>query len=260
MYIHGDLTYKINGCLFEVYNTLGNAKRERAYEKSLQIEMLSRGLQAERQKKFEVFYFMHRVGFYYIDLLVEDTVIVELKVLPETSPRHQAQLISYMKGYNRPLGILANFGDVSLKHYTFRNKRNLETPLRDDFDFDKMNLEHKGEIKELLFMANRILITLGPGYFHQIYRRAFYYELKKAGIRFYVEKDAPVWYQNYIVDSEEVNFFIINGDLLLSILAVRKLDAQILSEFRNHIRDFSLKKGLIFNFNALHLTFKYIRF
>jgi GxxExxY protein len=50
------------------------------------------------------------VGFYYLDVLVEDTVIVELKAVPEVLALHKAQLISYLKGYNKPLGILANFG------------------------------------------------------------------------------------------------------------------------------------------------------
>ena len=78
---------------------------------------------------------------------------------------------------HKPLGMLANFGGNLLQHQTFPNKLPLKTPLRDDFDFDKIALASKAEIKDVLFMANRILITLGVGYFHQIYRRAFYYEL-----------------------------------------------------------------------------------
>lgn len=256
--MHEDLTYKINGCLFTVYNTLGNIWKEEVYEKALFLELQSQGLKAERQKEFEVFYFDKRVGEYRIDLLVEEQVIVELKAVPEIFPLDQAQLISYLKGYHKPVGILANFGGLSLEHLTFPNKLHLKTPLRDDFDFDKIQLESKDEIKDLLLMANRILVTLGVGYFHQVYRRAFYYELKQAHVRFDVAKEVTAMYHHQPLDSKEVNFFII-GDLLLSVVAVQSLHNLLMSKFQKYIRYFRLKRGLIFNFNALHLDFKYVK-
>ena len=254
--MHKKLTYAINGSLFKVYNTLGNIWREETYEKALELELNSQGLKAERQKKFEVYYFNQCVGRYRVDMLVEDTVIIELKAVPQITPLNQAQLISYLKGFNKPLGILANFGSFSLEHRTFPNKAHLKTPLRDDFDFDKVNTKHKEAIKDLLIMANRILITLGAGYFHHIYRRAFYYELKTAGVDFQIAKEISAKYQSKILDSREVNFFVI-GDLLLSAVAVKELDEIILSRFINYIRHFRLKRGLIFNFNALRLDYRY---
>ncbi len=256
--MHKELTYTINGCLFKIHSNLGSIWKEKTYEKALELELHSQGLKAECQKKFHVFYFDKRVGSYSLDVLVEDKVIVELKAVPITSPLHKAQLISYLKGYDKPLGILANFGCTSLDHHTYPNKLHLKTPLRDSFDFDKVQTEGKGDIKELLLMANRILINLGAGYFHQIYRKAFYYELKSAGISFHFTKDIFAKYHNETLGSKEVNFFII-GDLLLSVIAVKELDSLLLSKFKSYIRYFKLKRGLIFNFNALHLDFRYLR-
>ena len=256
--MYENLTYAINGCLFKVYNTLGNIWKEKTYEKALESELHFRELKAERQKEFEVFYFDKRVGYYYVDLLVEHRVIIELKAVPEIFPLHRAQLISYLKGYNKPLGILANFGGTSLEHQTFPNKLHLTTPLRDDFDFDKIGSEGKEDIKDLLHMGNRILVTLGPGYFHQIYRRAFYHELKLARISFEIVKEIVAKYRNEKAGSREVNFLIV-GDLLLAVVAVKKLNALTLSKFRNYIKYFKLKRGIIFNFNALCLNFKYLR-
>jgi GxxExxY protein len=142
--MHEDLTYAINGCLFTVYNTLGNIWKEEVYEKALAMELQSRGIQAERQKEFDVYYFDRQVGKYRLDLLVVDQVIVELKAVPEMVPLHRAQLISYLKGAQKPVGILANFGGMSLEHQTFPNKLHLKTPLRDDFNFDKIRLEYEG--------------------------------------------------------------------------------------------------------------------
>ncbi|MCP4112561.1 MAG: GxxExxY protein [Desulfobacteraceae bacterium] len=254
--MHEQLTYAINGCMFEVFRKLGNIWNEDVYQSAAELELRSRGMKAEPQKKYDVFYFDKRVGHYKADLLVEDTVVVELKVVPNIFPLHRAQLISYLKGMNKPLGILANFGGFKAECQTFPNILHLKTPLRDDFDFDKIRLEGKESIKELLFMANRILTTLGAGYFHQIYRRAFYCELKEAGIDFEIKKEIPARYRNKTIGSKEVNFFII-GDMLLSAIAVKELDSLILNKFCNFGRYLKRKQGLIFNFNALHLDFKY---
>lgn len=252
------LTYAINGCLFKVFNTLGNIWHEEVYEKALALELRSRGLSAERQKKFEVFYFDKSVGHYRIDLLVEDTVILELKVADKLSALHEAQLISYLKGYGRPLGILANFGEKSVKHKTFPNLVSAENPLEDRFDFDKIQTEGKEKIRGLLLMANRILVTLGPGYFHQIYRRAFSHELKAGGFEFESVNTVTASYQSQKIGEKDVNFFIL-GDLLLSAVAVKKLDSPTLSRFRHYISHFSLKRGLIFNFRSLCLDFVYFQ-
>jgi GxxExxY protein len=253
-----ELTYKINGCLFAVYNELKNIWMEEVYEKALHLELLAQGLKAERQKEFEVWYFEKQVGIYRLDLLVEDFVIVELKAVPQTFPLHQAQLISYLKGFQKPIGILANFGAESLEHWTFPNKLVQKQAMQDNFDVDKIQLESKDEIRDLLVMANRILVTLGPGYFHQIYRRAFYYELQQANVPFEVAKEVKAIYRQQELDSKEVRFFLI-GDLLLSAVAVQSIDDLLLSKFQHYIEYYRLTRGLLVNFNALHLDFKYMK-
>ena len=255
--MHKPLTYAINGCLFKVYNAIGNIWSEDVYEKALESELRSQGLAVQRQKEFEVFYFDKRVGRYRTDLLVEDTVIVELKAVSHLLPLHHAQLISYLKGFDKPLGILANFGARLVEHATYPNKTDQKTPLTDHFDFEKICLQGKDDIKDLLVMANRILVTLGAGYFHQIYRRAFYWELKQSGVSFETAGKVVATYKNQRLGEKEVNFLIV-GDLLLSAVAVNELNNLTVSRFRNYIRHFGLKQGLIFNFNAVCLDFRYV--
>ncbi|MFP4309708.1 MAG: GxxExxY protein, partial [Desulfococcaceae bacterium] len=246
-----------NGCLFNVHNALGNIWNEDVYEKALESEMTSQGLSVQRQKEFEVAYFDQKVGHYRTDLLVEDTVIVELKAVHRLLPLHRAQLISYLKGFGKPLGILANFGGASMEHATYPNKTERKKALTDQFDFEKIQMNGKEEIKDLLLMANRILVNLGPGYLHQIYRRALYWELKQSGVAFETAKTVIAKYRNEKVGEKAVNFFII-GNLLLSAVAAKELDNLIVSRFRNYIRHFHLKRGLIINFNAVHLDFRYL--
>jgi len=253
--MHTKLTYKINGCLFRVHNNLKKIWNENIYETACQLDLQAQGLQAECQKKFEVFYFDQRVGHYKIDILVENTVIIELKAVQEVLPLHKAQLISYLKGYNKPVGILANFGEPSLSHRTFANKFD-QNALKDTYDFAKVQIKEKHKIKDLLEIANRILVTLGVGYLAQIYRRAFYYELKLSKIEFDVIKELKANYLDQYVGSKEVNFFIV-GDLLLSVVAVQELNRESLSEFVSYMKYLKCKRGLIFNFNALHLDYRY---
>ena len=254
--MYEDLTYQINGCLFKVYNTLGNIWKEDVYEHALELELKDQGLLAERQKEFDVSYLSWRVGRYRLDLVVEDRVIVELKALPEIFPLHRAQLISYLKGYNKPVGILANFGGTSLQHQTFPNLLHRQHPLEDRFDYNKLTLPEKGKIRELLLMANRILVTLGAGYLPQIYRRAFYYELKSAGVDFGIVKEVAAHYHNTVLETTEVNFFQL-GDLLLSVVAVNTLDHLFLLKFRNYVKHLDCRRGLVFNFNSITLDFRY---
>ena len=107
-------------------------------------------------------------------------------------------------------------------------------------------------------MANRILVTLGVGYLAQVYRRALYIELQQAGAEFDVIKEVSATYQAQHLDSKPVNFFRI-GDLLVSVITVRELSDLVCSRFLHHIRYFKLKRGLLINFHAVHLDFKYIR-
>jgi GxxExxY protein len=171
---------------------------------------------------------------------------------------HKAQLISYLKGYNKPLGLLANFGGNPLKYQIFPNKVSQLTVLEDSFDFEKYRNPDKERIRDLVCMCNRILITLGPGYFHQIYRRALFHELRSAGIEVEVIKKVTAEYHQQVVGSRDVYFFRV-GDLLISAVAVDELTDKLLAKFRNYIKHLHCQRGFIINFRALHLDFRYYK-
>ena len=80
-YLHKELTSEIIRCFYEVYNKLGYGFLEKVYEKSLEIELNKNGFHVERQKPINVYYDNNLVGDYFADLLVENTVIVELKAI-----------------------------------------------------------------------------------------------------------------------------------------------------------------------------------
>ena len=108
-----NLSDKIIGCAFRVYNELGNGFLEKVYENSLMIELHDNGLYAENQKPIKVRYKGVKVGDYFADIIVENKIILELKVVDSIIPIHVSQLINYLKATGYRIGYILNFGHES---------------------------------------------------------------------------------------------------------------------------------------------------
>ena len=104
-----EITYTINGAIFEVNRILGPGFLEKVYEKALLIELRERGLKAENQVPINVKYKGQSVGEYIADLLVEEKIIVELKTVEKLTKLHEAQLLNYLKATGIKVGLLVNF-------------------------------------------------------------------------------------------------------------------------------------------------------
>ena len=104
-----ELTYAINGAIFEVNKVLGPGFLEKVYEKALLLEFRPRDLKAESQVAINVIYKGDVVGEYLADMLVEDRVIIEIKTVENLGKIHEAQLLNYMKATGIQVGILVNF-------------------------------------------------------------------------------------------------------------------------------------------------------
>ena len=104
-----DITYAINGAIFEVNKVLGPGFLEKVYEKALLYELKNRGLKSVGQAPITVNYKGQRVGEYFADILVEDRVIIELKTAKKIEKIHEAQLLNYLKATGIQVGLLVNF-------------------------------------------------------------------------------------------------------------------------------------------------------
>ena len=104
-----DITYKINGAVFEVSRVLGAGFLEKVYENALLVELKARGLKAESQVSLKVDYKGETVGDYVVDILVEGKVILELKAVEQLQKIHEAQLLNYLKATGIGVGLLINF-------------------------------------------------------------------------------------------------------------------------------------------------------
>jgi GxxExxY protein len=108
------LTEKIIACSIEVHKELGPGLLESIYESALTIELFRTGMGYQRQKPLQVAYKGESIGEFRMDLVVEDTVVVELKSTERHDPLFEAQLLSYMKLGNYKIGLLINFNSLLL--------------------------------------------------------------------------------------------------------------------------------------------------
>ncbi|MBL4560504.1 MAG: GxxExxY protein [Labilibaculum sp.] len=108
---------KVLNCSFMVHTILGPGLLENAYEECLYFELCQAGLKVEKQKTLPLVYKEVRLkSGYRIDLLVEDSIIVEIKAIETLNDTHLAQILTYMKLSKCKLGLLVNFNVKSLKY------------------------------------------------------------------------------------------------------------------------------------------------
>lgn len=111
------ITGLIIGCAIEVHRSLGPGLLESAYEECLVFELRNKGLNVSRQTPVPIIYKDVKLDYgYRIDILAENLVVVELKVVDEINPVHEAQILTYMKFSGKSVGLLINFNVTVLKN------------------------------------------------------------------------------------------------------------------------------------------------
>ncbi|UEG49379.1 GxxExxY protein [Ferruginibacter lapsinanis] len=118
-----EITYKIIGCAMKVHNTLGNGFQEVIYQRCLAIEFRNAGLNFLREKDQVIYYEGENVGTRRADFIVCDNVIVEIKASINLEDVHLAQAKNYLVAYNLPVGLLINFGAMSLQYKKVFNSK-----------------------------------------------------------------------------------------------------------------------------------------
>jgi GxxExxY protein len=113
---HKEITEAIIGAAFEVYNQLGYGFLHRVYQRALQVELLRRGFKAELEQRITVRYKGAIVGEYDADLIVAESVLVEVKIAPQYDKRDEAQLLNMLKATGVKVGLLINFGRYKVEY------------------------------------------------------------------------------------------------------------------------------------------------
>ncbi len=108
--LHGDVTDAIIKSFYHVYNSLGYGFLEKVYENALKVSLSRNDWDVKQQWPITVCFEHEKVGDYFADLVVDDSVILEIKAAHALAPEHEAQLINYLKATGYQVGLLLNFG------------------------------------------------------------------------------------------------------------------------------------------------------
>lgn len=114
-FLYKDITYKIRGAIFVVRKEFGNAFKEVIYQKALAKQFDVLKLKYIKEPSISIYFHQEKVGVYKPDFVVEDKVIIEIKVMPLLGPREERQLWYYLKGTDYKLALLVNFGAQKLQ-------------------------------------------------------------------------------------------------------------------------------------------------
>lgn len=125
-YIYKDLTYKIIGAVYDVHKELGSVHKEIIYHKAIAIELYEKRIPFVEEKPIDVKYKGKKIGIYKPDFIIDDKVILEIKVAPVITKAMKDQVYYYVKGTKYKLVLLVNFGTskVGIKRLIYTNNTN----------------------------------------------------------------------------------------------------------------------------------------
>jgi GxxExxY protein len=118
-----EMTGKIIRCAMNVHSALGNGFQEIVYQRALAIEFEENGLNFIREQEMDIFYKERKIETRRVDFFVEGSVMVEMKALIKLEPAHLSQSMNYLEAYGLQIGLLLNFGAVSLEFKRVHNNK-----------------------------------------------------------------------------------------------------------------------------------------
>jgi GxxExxY protein len=256
--LYKELSYRIIGCVFDVFREVGPGYDEFTYHHSLQVRLTKDGLSFFSKPHFKLHYRGVEIAELEPDYLVDDKIILELKsIQSDFEPENYTQIISYLRLTNKRLGILINFGllEANFKRVPFDER---ELKIVEDFNeiLPQMKV-HEGEVQRLRDGIVNVGRELRLGYHAEIYQKAMQVELEFNQFSWDEHVKVPVTYQNVLINHYEIDYWLVNGKILLAVLAGRKeVRAYDVVRMRTYLKGLNLNIGLIAFWGKDHL---YIR-
>ncbi len=260
--IYPELSYIVQGALYDVHNELRYLElSEEGWESALLIVLAERGVTAQRQVEYELRYKGYRIGRFFVDVLADGKLLLELKVEDELLPIDVAQVITYLKVTGLKLGILVNFGGDKLEFRripNFVSQRSSSSP-QVNATHSSGHLLYPGLTGELRAVLYEVHSELGPGFMHMHYRRATQIELRWRGTPYEVKKEITVRFRGQPIETRETRLVVVDGKVLLAPIAVREITPRLKGRFRQYLRLLGLRLGLLANFHTPSLEIETVR-
>lgn len=257
--LYRDLTSKIIRVYYDVYNGLSRTYPEYIFENAMMRELQRQKIHCNRQDEYQIFYKEWLVGVQRLDILVAETVVLELKVKPQLAPLDQAQLMSYLKTVNRQVGLLFNFGSSAPEFKrAFFNPGQPSSLMPDsprewpDLLFPQLSYQIIGG----LFDVHN---ELGPGFIHRIYANACYREMQSRGLAVKPQRQITVFYRGEAVGEVKLAHLLVEGNVMLFPVAVRDSNRIEPENLRRWMASQGVPLGILANFCAEQLNLVFMK-
>lgn len=259
--IHSELSYAVRGVLFDVYNKLGPMLPEEFYQIAVEFALKEQNICCEREKPFEVYYLEARVGLYYVDHWIEDgKIVLEIKVAPKIIPIHRAQAISYLKVTNADVAFVVNYGATSLE---IERLPNLLRKKKAEFKWEERstlaNALYPKLTNNLLKLLHGVHFELGPGFIHQVYRRATMIELSYQNFAYDYIKELPIYYKKHYIGTQQARLLLVDNKILVATFAVKDVDERMKEQMKSRLRQLGIQLGMLANFHRRVLQVTMVR-
>lgn len=257
--IYPELVYYLQGLGFRIHNALKGGHDEQAYEEAVVWVLDKDKVPFQRQPVYQVTYKGQQVGKYRPDLIVGDgPTLLELKAVPEILPIHEAQGLAYLAVTRLKLALIMNFGGAAMQYKRLPNFLDRRQPFRWQ-GAPTATLLHPELTNTLLAALHEVHYTLGPGFLHQVYRRATYIELGRQGVQFQYLKSLPLRFEGHLLGLKPTRLFWIEQKLLLAAFALREITNSHLEKLRWAMQEMECRLGLIANFYPSKLEIRMVR-
>jgi GxxExxY protein len=252
-----ELSYRVIGAAMAVHRELGPGLDEPDYEPALSAELAAAAIRHVCQQPVPVVYKNVRLeAGYRIDVLVEGSLVIELKSVETLHPVQEAQLLTYLRLSQRQLGLLINFDVPVLKEGIRRRVMGLEEAgaefeARGDAELNPFNPKHALDdvSHQVLGAAIEVHRHLGPGLLKSAYEACLCYELSIRGLPFERSKALAIRFRDIELPKPAEIEVVVAGELPLMIVSVAEITPLLEARLIGRLRNAGWKHGLLLNFS-----------
>jgi len=261
--LHKELTSKIIGVYYDVYNGTARTYPEFIYERAMAEDLRRKDIRCQQQEEYEIFYKDKKVGSQQLDLFIADEVVVEIKVAPQLTKLHKAQAFSYLKVVGKHVGLLCNFGraepEFERLYFQPRSAQGA-TEAKQLPEFAQLTEfippELTGTVIDGLYQVHTIL---GPGFIHRIYANAVYHELLLRGLDVLPRREYQVIYRGQSVGEIKFNHLQVDNKLMVFSVATTDINSLSINNLKAWMHVQKIPAGILANFYPTRLEFMVLR-
>lgn len=262
--IEKELSYVLNGCIFDVHNEIGPGLREECYQKALEIRLAQAGIPfvAKPHTRRELVWLSEIADVFEPDAVAAERVILELKVHPEGLPQSSfRQTINYLKFWKIELGLLVNFAEAKaeIRRVVFH-----EPPLVEVEDFESVRGEMAPDVRDKLIVIREIILRIhrefGLGYSDGTYRKLIETGIRRQGLSCDSEVIAEPRFRERRLPYSPIAPLLIDKSILVQVEAIHDgISLRAIRTMQTHLSCMNASVGVLASFGQSHFELRGVR-